>query len=65
VVNVGLERIMAELAKKPEGYRMSQLARALGLQEGAIRGQLSSVGFALRRMDRRPSPKKERKSTAN
>lgn len=56
---------MAELAKKPEGYRMSQLARALGLQEGAIRGQLSSVGFALRRMDRKPSPKKERKSTAN
>jgi hypothetical protein len=49
-------RIIAELANKPEGYRISELAQSLGLQESAIRGQLSSVGFALKRMDRKPSP---------
>ena len=56
------KRIMTELANKPEGYRFSELAQALGLQEGAIRGQLSSVGFALRRMDGKPSPIKREKA---
>lgn len=55
------KRILAELASKPEGYSISDLAEALGLQEGAIRGQLSSVGFALRRMDGKPSPIKREK----
>lgn len=50
------KRIIAELANKPEGYRRSDLIQALGLQEQAIRGRLSSVGFALRRMDKKPSP---------
>jgi hypothetical protein len=50
------KNILAELANKPEGYRISALARALGLKESAVRGQLSSVGFALKRMDRKPSP---------
>jgi hypothetical protein len=56
------KRIMTELATKPEGYRISELAQALGLNEGAIRGQLSSVGFALRRMDGKPSPIKREKN---
>jgi hypothetical protein len=50
------KNIMTELANKPEGYRISALARALGLKESAVRGQLSSVGFALKRMDRKPTP---------
>jgi hypothetical protein len=50
------KRIIAELSNKPEGYRRSELTRMLGLQEQAIRGQLSSVGFALRRMGNKPSP---------
>jgi hypothetical protein len=55
------KNIMTELANKPEGYRISALARALGLQESAVRGQLSSVGFALKRMGRKPSPIKREK----
>ena len=55
------KRILSEIANKPEGYRVSELAQALGLQEGVIRGQLSSLGFALRRMDRKPSPLKRDK----
>jgi hypothetical protein len=50
------KRIIAELANKPEGYRRSELTQILGLQEQSIRGQLSSVGFALRRMGNKPSP---------
>jgi hypothetical protein len=34
---------------------------ALGVKEPAMRGQLSSIGFALRRMDRKPSPIKMEK----
>jgi hypothetical protein len=50
------KRIIAELSNKPEGYLRSELTQKLGLQEQAIRGQLSSVGFALRRMGNKPSP---------
>jgi hypothetical protein len=50
------KKIIAELANKPEGYRRSELTRVLGLQEQSIRGQLSSVGFASRRMGNKPSP---------
>ena len=47
--------IIAELAKKPEGYRRSDLIQVMGSKEQAIRGQLSSVGAALKRMGK-PSP---------
>ena len=50
------KRIVAELANKPEGYPRSELAQVLGFKEQSIRGQLSSVGFALRRMEKKPSP---------
>lgn len=50
------KRIISELASKPEGYPRAELIQALGLQAQAIRGQLSSVGFALRRMGGKPSP---------
>jgi hypothetical protein len=49
-------KIITELANKPEGYRRSDLIQVMGLKEQAIRGQLSSVGSALRRMDNKPSP---------
>jgi hypothetical protein len=48
--------IIAELSNKPDGYRRSDLVKVLGLKEQAVRGQLSSVGSALRRMDNKPSP---------
>ena len=50
------KRIIAELANKPEGYRRSELVQVLGASEQSVRGQLSSVGGALRRMGRKPSP---------
>jgi hypothetical protein len=50
------KRIMVELANKPEGYRKSDLIQALGLKEGALRGQLSSVGNALKKMEKKTSP---------
>jgi hypothetical protein len=50
------KRIIAELANKPEGYRRSELVQVLGSSEQSVRGQLSSVGGALRRMGQKPSP---------
>jgi hypothetical protein len=44
------------LTNKPEGYKRSKLLQVLGLSEQGMRGQLSSVGFALRRMRNKPSP---------
>jgi hypothetical protein len=55
-IKANAKRIIAELASKPEGYPRSELIQVLGLQAQAIRGQLSSVGFALRRMGGKPSP---------
>jgi hypothetical protein len=49
-------KILAELANKPAGYKRSDLIQVLGSSEQAIRGQLSSVGSALRRMKKTPSP---------
>ncbi len=48
-------KILIELSSKPDGYRRRDLVEAIGLREQAVRGQLSSVGSALRRMDK-PSP---------
>jgi hypothetical protein len=50
------QNILEELAKKPEGYPRPELIRALGSSDQAIRGQLSSVGSALRRMGNKVSP---------
>ncbi len=49
-------RIIVELAKKPEGYKKSELVQALGLAEPQIRGQLSSVGATMRKMENKPYP---------
>ncbi len=50
------KKILVELANNPDGYTRSDLVRALGSSEQTIRGQLSSVGSALRRMGRKSSP---------
>jgi hypothetical protein len=50
------KRIMVELANKPEGYLKSDLIQELGLKEGALRGQLSSVGNAIKKMEKKTSP---------
>ncbi len=49
-------RIIGELASKPEGYKKNELVQALGLAEPQIRGQLSSVGATMRKMDNKPYP---------
>ena len=48
--------ILAELAKKPEGYLRKDLVQTPGIEEQAIRGQMSSLGAARRRMGGKPSP---------
>jgi hypothetical protein len=53
--------ILVEFANQPEGYGIGELALALGLQESEIRGQLSSVGFALKKMGGKASPIKREK----
>jgi len=50
------QKILLELAKKPKGYPRKDLLQALGLEESSARGQLSSIGAALRRMGGKPSP---------
>jgi hypothetical protein len=55
-IKTNAKRIIIELAKKPEGYQRSELRQALGLTVPILRGQLSSVGAALRRMGNKPSP---------
>lgn len=50
------QKILVELAKKPEGYQKRELATALGIDEESLRGQLSSVGAALKRMGGKFSP---------
>jgi hypothetical protein len=55
-VRPNAHNILIELAKKPEGYLRKDLAAALNVQEQSIRGQLSSLGAALKRMGGRLSP---------
>jgi DNA-binding NtrC family response regulator len=50
------QKILVELANKPEGYQKKELATALGIDEESLRGQLSSVGAALKRMGVKFSP---------
>lgn len=49
-------RILVELANRPEGYPRRELVQALESTEQTVRGQLSSVGSALRRMGKKPTP---------
>jgi hypothetical protein len=60
-IKANAKNIMVELANKPEGYGIGELALALGLKESAVRGQMSSIGFALKRMGRKPSPIQRKK----
>jgi hypothetical protein len=50
------KKILAEIATKPEGYRRSELVQVLGSSEQSLRGQLSSVGAALKRIGKKTSP---------
>ena len=49
-------KILVELANRPEGYSRTELVKALGSSDQTVRGQLSSVGSALRRMGKKSSP---------
>jgi hypothetical protein len=55
-IQTNAKRIIIELAKKPEGYRRSDLIQELGITFESLRGQLSSVGSARRRMGNKPPP---------
>jgi len=52
----GARQILAEIAKRPEGYPMAELERALGLPARVIGGRLSSVGHAMRRFEHKEEP---------
>ncbi len=43
-------RILAEIAKRPQGYPFEDLQKVLGLAGLPVAGRLSSVGFAERRV---------------
>jgi NTP pyrophosphatase (non-canonical NTP hydrolase) len=55
-VSANARRILLEMAQKPEGYKIKDLAESLGTQEKSIKGQLSSVGKTLKKMGGKPSP---------
>lgn len=44
------QRVLAEIATRPEGYPMAELESALDSSMATIGGNLSSVGHAMRRM---------------
>ena len=52
----GARQILAEIAKRPEGYPMAELERALGVPARVIGGRLSSVGHAMRRFPQKEEP---------
>jgi hypothetical protein len=55
-IKYNAKKILIELANKPDGYQRSDLIQTLGYSEQAVRGQLSSIGSALKRMGNKPSP---------
>jgi hypothetical protein len=50
------KQILAELAKKPGGYPFGELQRVTGKRGVEIGGNLSSVGFAIRRFPGKNHP---------
>ena len=50
------KKILKELANKPDGYKRSDLVKILGSNVQSLKGQLSSVGVALKKMANKPSP---------
>lgn len=52
----GARQILAEIAKRPEGYPMVELERVLGVPARVIGGRLSSVGHAMRRFPHKEEP---------
>lgn len=55
-VSPDARRIIAEVAKKPEGCKPSELVQVLGLKSRSVGGQLSSVGKEVKRMGNKPTP---------
>lgn len=52
----GAREILTEIAKRPEGYPMSELEQVLGLPARVIGGRLSSVGHAMRKFQHKEWP---------
>lgn len=52
-VTAGARRVLAEIAKRPDGYPAAELQQALGMDGKAIGGTLSSVGVVSRRYGER------------
>jgi len=55
-ISSNARKILAEIAQKPEGHKIKELAQALGIEEKSIKGQLSSVGKVLIKMGGKQSP---------
>ncbi len=53
-VTAGARLVLAEIAKRPEGYPNSELQTALGMPGNAVGGTLSSVGVVSRRFGAKP-----------
>jgi hypothetical protein len=52
-ITAGARRVLAEIARRPEGYPAAELQAALGMDGKAIGGTLSSVGVLSRRYGER------------
>lgn len=52
-VTAGARRVLAEIARRPDGYPAAELQQALGMDGKAIGGTLSSVGVVSRRYGER------------
>ena len=53
-VTDGARTVLAEIAKRPDGYPNAELQQALGMPGNAIGGTLSSVGVVSRRFGPKP-----------
>lgn len=53
-VTAGARTVLAEIARRPEGYPNAELQHVLGMPGNAIGGTLSSVGVASRRFGAKP-----------
>lgn len=53
-VSAGARTVLAEIAKRPEGYPNAELQQVLGMPGNAIGGSLSSLGVVSKRFGPKP-----------
>ena len=55
-VTLWCRQVLEEMAKRPDGYRFTELREALDLTAAEVAGRLSSVGHNLKDFPGRPRP---------